>query len=307
MNLLNEIIDLLTTVDGSLGTALLRTKVLLYRIGQPELVEWVDAELTGYKDSKSVPNYRKIRGKVFGTISNGYYIHSNHQIPLGQLDEEERNALESSNEMHSIDIIEKMVSDIDKGSSYSSPIEPEICSALSVMFKDGYYIQNARTRFEISQFQQIVTQVRSRLLSFVLQLQDQIGDSMSDKDAKSAAAKIDVPTLFAGAVIGNNATFQIMGSHNQQSVQNFSSKGDMNALHNELRKAKVKDDDIAELDKAIAEDGDLLVIESGYGPKVKSWIGSMVGKALSGVWEVKLGVATGVLTNALSAYYGVAS
>ncbi len=48
MKLLNEIIDLLSDKAGSLTDAMLKTKVLMHRIGHKELAEWVSAELGGY-------------------------------------------------------------------------------------------------------------------------------------------------------------------------------------------------------------------------------------------------------------------
>lgn len=293
--------------DGSLSTALLKTKVLLYRIGQSELVEWVDAELTGYSTRESVPEYRRLHGKVIGTITNGFYFHYKQQIALGHLSEEHRNFLEQNLEMRSISVIESTVNGVEKGSTYGTPIEPEICAGLSSVYENGYAIQQASTVFQVGQFQQILIEVRSRLLTFILKLQDEIGDSVSDNEAKAAAANTDVTSMFNGAVIGNNATFQINGSHNQQSIHNVTVKGDRKALHDKLRDIKVQEADIDDLDAAIAEDRDFPVVESDYGPKVKKWIGGMINKAASGVWEVKLGVATGVLTNALSAYYGIAS
>ncbi|WP_186098098.1 hypothetical protein [Burkholderia gladioli] len=41
MKLLDDIVDLLSDKNGSLTGALLKTKVLLHRIGHRELVEWV--------------------------------------------------------------------------------------------------------------------------------------------------------------------------------------------------------------------------------------------------------------------------
>ena len=306
MKLLNDIIDLLMTEDSSLNSALLKTKVLLHRIGQADLVEWVNSELIGYTTLESVPNYRRLRGRVVGVVTNGYHIYENHQIPLGQLDDRERNILELQFETSSIHVIEKMIEGVEKGHVYSKPVVQEACVALSDLFTQGYYIQRASATFQISQLQQILVEVRSRLLSFILQLNDKIGESVSDSDAKSAADKIDVPSMFAGAVIGDNATFQILGSHNKQTVSNTNFKGNRQALYKELEQAKVQNADIAELGQAITEDQNFQVTESSYGPKVNSWIGGMINKALSGAWEVKLAVATGVLTNALSKYYGVA-
>ena len=47
MRLLDEIIELLSDRKGSLTDALLKTKVLMHKIGHQELAEWVNNELNG--------------------------------------------------------------------------------------------------------------------------------------------------------------------------------------------------------------------------------------------------------------------
>ena len=304
MKLLNEIVDALINEGGSLTEALLKTKVLLHRIGQPELVSWVDSELKGYSLGDSVPEYRQLRGSVVGTITNGYYVYSNHQIPLRQLTEEQRDKLEHTVERHSIGVIEKMLVGVEKGNTYSIPIEPEICAALSAVLQDGYFIQHASTYFQPSQFRQVLIEVRSRLLSFVLKLQDELGESVSDNEVKTAAAKIDVPSMFAGAVIGDNAVFQIMGENNHQRVSNRNVKGNRQALADELRKHGVSDDDIQTLEAAVVADP-VPTTENQYGPGVRGWMSRMLGKAVDGSWNIGISVAGTVLASALQRYYGL--
>jgi len=41
-----------------------------------------------------------------------------------------------------------------------------------------------------------------------------------------------------------------------------------------------------------------------YGKNVRGWISSMLTKATESIWNVELGIASGLLTNALTAYYG---
>lgn len=51
-----------------------------------------------------------------------------------------------------------------------------------------------------------ISQVRSRLLDFTLNLRDKIGGA-EEKEVKAVAAKNDVPGMFHGAVFGDNTTF----------------------------------------------------------------------------------------------------
>ena len=58
MKLISEIIDLLSSSDRDVATALMKTKVLLFQLGEKELLEWVNSELNGYPDRDNLPNYR---------------------------------------------------------------------------------------------------------------------------------------------------------------------------------------------------------------------------------------------------------
>jgi len=40
-----------------------------------------------------------------------------------------------------------------------------------------------------------------------------------------------------------------------------------------------------------------------FGPKVKAWIKTMLGKAVDLAWQIDVAVAGGLLTNALQTYY----
>lgn len=59
MNLLNEIRFDLTNKSASLANTLRKAKILASEIGLPEFRQWVEFELNGYPDQKSVPEYRQ--------------------------------------------------------------------------------------------------------------------------------------------------------------------------------------------------------------------------------------------------------
>lgn len=296
------------TESGSMTEALLKTKTLLHKIGQvqPGMIGWVSKELTGYTVQDSLPEYRTVRGSLTGNITNGHYSHNSVPVPIGHLTAEQRDQIEISPMTESLGVLERMVHEAKPGSSLILQMEPEICTILSQVLGNGYFIQRAWTQIEVSQVRQILIEVRSRLLDFVLGLQGQLGDTVTDSDAKAAAAKIDVPSMFAGAVIGDNAVFQIMGENNQQRVSNRNVKGDREALTSELRKYGVSDDDIQTLTAAIVEDPVPSNVNQ-YGPAVRGWMSRMLGKAVDGSWDIGVSAAGTLLASVLQQYYGLRS
>ncbi len=70
MKLINDVIGVLSDGDGSLTEALIKTKVVLHKIGHKELVDWVNNELNGYSDTDQVPPYRILQAQVLANIAN---------------------------------------------------------------------------------------------------------------------------------------------------------------------------------------------------------------------------------------------
>jgi len=123
MKLLDEIIDALSSQQGSLTDALLKTKVLLHKIGHKELVEWVNNELNGYPNENELPQYRILPAQVLVNASNLAYQVTSHPIPLGHLSTEQRESLETAKMSQSLAVLEKLASDADGNLQAAIPME----------------------------------------------------------------------------------------------------------------------------------------------------------------------------------------
>lgn len=60
--LINDIAQNLVEQNGSVESALLKTKVLAYKIKNDNLINWVNGELNGYNNIKELPEYRIFTG-----------------------------------------------------------------------------------------------------------------------------------------------------------------------------------------------------------------------------------------------------
>ena len=302
MKLLNEIIDALSSQGSSLTDALLKTKVLLHKIGHKELVEWVNHELNGYPHHVDLPEYRVLSAQVLANMANMAYQINSHPIPLGHLDREQRESLETAKIYQSLAVLEKLVE--KEGGSLQSPIRMELNGILGQGLANGFMIQRVWSSIGRADVTQIFVQVRSRLLDFVLGLKDQLGDDVSDQEIKQKTDSIDASSLFNNAIFGNNTTI-VVGSHNSQEVTNLAVKGDFNALAEHLRQHGVDEPNIGNLESAIKQDGAAPEIEQKkFGPAVRAWLQNMLSKAVDSSWNIELGVASSLLATALHKYYG---
>ncbi|MEO8154019.1 MAG: hypothetical protein ABI605_13185 [Rhizobacter sp.] len=299
MKLLDDIVDLLSDGKGSLTEALLKTKVLMHKIGYKELAEWVNDELNGYPPDKPVPPYRVIHSRLVGHLQNIAYAHSNVMLPTQHLPEKTRRMFHENNMRESISVLERFANN-DKG-HLTVPVGPEYHQQIDKVL-DGFWVQRMWIQMEPTQVLHSVTEVRSRLLDFVLSLQDKLGD-LKDDEVKEAAKDIDAAAMFRGAVFGDNATV-VIGDKNTTHITNTIRRDDFESLATALRRAGVEQGDIALLQDAVQHDTDSVDHEKKqFGGAVKAWMSRMLGKAVEASWNIELGVAGGLLTEALKAYY----
>ena len=303
MKLIQEIIDALSDDSSQLENALLKTKILLHKIGEKSLVTWVNNELNGYYDSSQLPEYRIISSRVMGTATDGYTTRwNNHPIPIAHLDQELKDSLQVTKLNQSIAAIEYLVR--SESDTLARPLPAEFCSLLSEGLAPGVFCEKAHVEISKNQFIQVLTQTRSRLLDFVLELSERIPSDMTEEEVKSKSKEIDASSLFNNAIFGDNATV-VVGNSNEQHISNLSVRGDFNKLSESLKEKNVSDEDIQALKSAIDDDeGKVDSKKKTYGPGVKSWIKKMMGKAIDTTWKINLGAASSVLASAINTYYG---
>ncbi|MFT4504147.1 hypothetical protein [Caballeronia sp. 15711] len=300
MKLLNDIVDLLSDKSGSLTGALLKTKVLLHRIGHRELVEWVSDELDGYKDDNRVPSYRLVVARVVGNVHVPGGRYKNQTLPTAHLPEELRLSMSQWPMPQSISVLETLAQQTQSMCNY---FPPEIAAGFSHGYEAGH-VTSAWRQIEPGQVQNIVIAVRSRLLDFVLTLQDEIGTA-SEENMKEAAKDVDAVAMFQHTIFGDNATI-VFGTGNTANVNNTIEKGNFNALAETLRKAGVEEADVSDLKTAIDDDDPAVVVrEKQFGPKVKAWMTNRMGKAIGGGWAIGIAAGGKLLADALGAHYGI--
>ena len=307
MTLLDEIINLLSDKKGSLNQSLLKTKVLLHKLGHQELTSWVSDELNGYGEGKEVPKYRIVGARVYGNLSNGGWRAENTLIPIRHLSEHVRTSLETEKLRHALSVLEQFAN-TRKGSLIRN-LPPEYNPSLGKSLGNGYWIESAWVQMECVQVVQVLTEIRTRLLDFVLELQNKLGENMTDATIKKDSVNIDTPAMFAHSIFGGNPTFGdnttfVLGHGNSQQVNNVSVKGDFSALVKQLANAGIEKEDVEALKASIdADTGAPEHIEKKFGPAVRRWMHKMMGKAIDLSWEIEISIAGGLLTNALQAYY----
>ena len=187
------------------------------------------------------------------------------------------------------------------GSKMAMNIPPEMYGYLSKDFEGGYSIVYAKRVIERSQVLQVITVIRTRLLDFLLKLNDEFSEQKDLKTLAEGDAKQKVASLFHSSVFGNNTTI-IVGDNNIQKVSNIM-KGDILSLKDFLKEKGMDDKDLNEL-STVLENDHPNHIKKEFGPKLRDWISSMLNKALDGSWSIGIGAAGNILAEGIKQYYG---
>jgi hypothetical protein len=298
--LLNEIIDLLSDERSSLTAALLKTKVLLHQMGKKELADWINHELNGYPGKAMLPEYRKLPALVMGNVSNIVSRVSSHPIPTWHLPQNMRADFETAHLDQSLSILEDFVA--QEGSHIDRQLPMELNGVLNKGLSNDFKVERAWCQTATHDVKGILFQVRSRLLDFILEMKDKVGDVSDGEELKKKASSFDAAGLFNNAIFGSNTTI-LVGHHNSQLIQNEALKNDLASLEHSLSSLGIPQDEITKLRSAISEDQ----TEKG-GPsfegKTGSWFTSLMGRAAKGSLDVGVDVVASAVSKLLGSFIG---
>jgi len=300
MKLMDEIIALLGSKDGSLAEAFLKSKILIHKISlnNTKDAEWVNFELSGYPDDHLLPDYRVIQNEVFVNASNLVYQFNRHPIPLAHLSDEQKDSITKARMRHSVMELEKFVE--KPGGCLMASIPPESYFLLQKGLQKGVYISQAWCEIGKSDVIKILSQLRNQLLEFILSLNTTFAFELSKEEYE--AEKSNSPGFFNHSTFGDNATIVI--SHGDNNTIALSQEK-FDVLEKTLLENGVSIKDVEILKNALKEDNTSIeVANKNFGPAVKAWMGNMFSKALDTVWQIDIGIVSGLLTTAIQKYYG---
>ncbi|UDJ80555.1 AbiTii domain-containing protein [Kosakonia oryzae] len=301
-----DIVNDLTSGTSRITDALLKTKVLLFAIDKKYLALWVDHELKGYPDTVELPEYRIATARVLINANNLVHHYNGLELNLTHFDDEEYNRARQSFIRISISQIEHLLSESQGEHFFSESIPVAMARYYAPEVHADYHITKIYKQIALHHLTSIITQVRTRLIDFMLELSSQLdsteGETLSDK-----AKKIDINSMFANAVFGPNAVINV-GDRNSTNVTIVIEKNNFNMLEKHLSENGVEQKDIDDLGIALREDEKISKRHSNsYGPQVAQWFTKMISKASDNTWTVGVNVASTLLTTALNQYLGISS
>ena len=211
---LDDLITALSDEKESLTGILLKTKVFLHQIGKKELAEWAQHELGGYPDASTLPDYRQLPAHVKANVVSIAWRYTAHPLPTSHLTDEVREKFINANITKPIAVIEQWAA--GESGSLERQIPMELNGLLGEKLEAGVNIERAWVETPLADVKNILTQVRSRLLDFLLELRDSVGDADKPAEVRDKARQVDTSGMFNNAIFGPNTTILV---GNQSSIE----------------------------------------------------------------------------------------
>jgi hypothetical protein len=240
--LANDIIALLSNENSSLSDALLKTKVFLHEIGRKDLAEWVTHELNGYPDGITLPSYRILESRVKGDLMAPGWTASGQALPIQHLEPAYREKLEKAEIRESLSLVEELAT--KEQGSIRRYFPPEANAQLGSNLGGGWTVQVAWCTISTLAVKNIIVQVRSRLLDFMLELKGSVENIGNGEINKANTASLDTNAMFNSAIFGHNTTI-IVGDHNRQDVNILIRENDLDSLINSLASFGIPPDELS--------------------------------------------------------------
>ncbi|WP_411905982.1 hypothetical protein [Rhizobium mayense] len=298
--MLKYIIESLTDGKQPIANELRRTLVLSYRIKHEPLRKWVEQELNGYADDAELPDYRS----GFGT-SKGLFIGpggsqlQDQPLAAGVLKPDHRHwarEIKLRQPIASYDL-----KDIDDTGKWVIEWPADLVTHYQTKFIRDWVLNRAHLEIPISMIVGLVDTVRTRLLTFALEI-----EAAAPMEGDKALAQIPPATvdrIMNVTILGGN---NVIGSVNEFKAATVVT-GNLKSLHDALRELGVDQAELETLEGALKDDGIADVDENKpktIGQRTLEWIGKAAKATGKKGLEVGGAVMEEAIKRAVSGYLG---
>jgi predicted Zn-dependent protease with MMP-like domain len=163
-------------------TALKRAKVLLSELGNSELLNWINYEITGYPSEVILPDYRIEHGNLIGSYFKGsiasHMKWTNVSLPLGKMPDDLKDVILSVQFREGVDALKQLSESSADGSGQLGKVIPaDFFPAIATYNEDPYMmITSAKVLIGPQCIQNVFSVIENRLLDILILLEKEFGN-----------------------------------------------------------------------------------------------------------------------------------
>lgn len=294
MATLADLRDLVADKEQSLSTALFKAKVLAAKLRHAGFKEWIEREMNGYPDDGEVPPYRVLRGTVkahLHTVGSGHIWRETHTIPITAFPEQIQAQFRDWPSRQGVSSLEALTAEASAGNpQVELPRELVYIGAKEVL--PHWDVVKGWLEIPRVSFLQLLESARSRLLDFILRLEDEMPEAAAAIAGKPAAIDSSRVEIIFKTSIGSVGSLAI-GS---PSAAVSSVNNDFDGLARALDALGVGRTQVEALrDAAVRDEPD----------RARGTMGSGVGEWLKGLAKSASAQVAEGATKAVMSYYGL--
>lgn len=300
---LQEVINDLIDIDVSLCKPLMKLYYLGKLINNQELIEYTHKEMNGYDvQDKNIPYYRKTRPRLFAKIKNNLGEEGKSDIPISMLDENLKKAIEATSIYFGVEYVEKMKEgSLDREIGSILPLEflPHVQPIINKIIKGvtPWYVQQVESVYNSIVFFNIVSNIRTKLLDFVMEIGEKFGMNVEvNTFKKSTDTNNKIINNIMNTTIYNNGDGNFTNTGNSNSITNSINivKNDFESLKKELKKLNIEDKEIENLEQILSREKPN---NNELGTETKNWINKMK--------DLGVAVSAEILATMIKSFFGI--
>jgi hypothetical protein len=299
--LLKQMQDDATDHEIPLATLLRKALILARRLDYAPVGEWAQRELEGYPDEVDLPPYRAYRGcHVVGDL-NGFGGGRITSRPLQSsvVAEEHRRGLFGFEFRDGVPAYEAMV---DAGENVSFPWDMDVVAHYQSSFIQGWGLASARRVLSGGEIRQLLDAIRTRLLSFTLEIESANPDAGEAAGGEEPVPLQEVNSAFAVHVMGDHNIINAAGGDAVQTISFDDGRWD--ELRRTLAGLGVPDQEISALRAALEEDAARALPTGTMGPSTAGWYERLNTAVTKGAISLASEVAGGMIAVELLKFLG---
>lgn len=245
------IIDELVDPTNDLSSILFKVQLVAIQLDHEKMKDWVEGEVNGYQNPESTPDYRCVSPHLTCCLIKdmGFYGRERIQgysVPLDILPDFVQELMSNRPVFNSVADLEYTLKN-EHSMSFQYP--SDLLSIIQTRMEQNIVVETAKLAIEPNSIVAILNQLRSRLLSFFMELKDSNID-LKDYSMKKKNKKLD--EVFAknfGDIHTNNLNISVGDSNSQYS--NFGEGTQNNNVYNWEEKTPELSDLMSEIQQVI--------------------------------------------------------